>query len=126
MNAIAILATILLVVSAIKILVILIKPKAWGKVVKVVYGKPMLTMILSLILAVIVLNYLLAEVTIVQIFAVMVFVALLAAMSLSVYAKEIIPTAVKMLNEKNFMRKAWLPIIVWVILLIWLFISLFL
>ena len=109
-----------------KLLVIMIKPKAWMNVVEVVYRKPTLLMVVSLILAAVVLYYLdFAGITIVQIFAVMVFFALLAAMTASAYAKEIIVLARKMLKDKSVLKKAWLALVVWIVLVVWVLYTLF-
>ena len=71
------------------------------------------------------LYYLLQEITIVQIFAVMLFIALMAAMGISAYAREFVPLAKKLLKDRNILRKAWLLIVIWIILLIWAFKELF-
>ncbi len=126
MTPIEIIALILAVVVAVKLLVIMIKPKAWMNVVEVVYRKPTLLMVVSLILAAVVLYYLdFAGITIVQIFAVMVFFALLAAMTASAYAKEIIVLARKMLKDKSVLKKAWLALVVWIVLVVWVLYTLF-
>ena len=126
MTPIEIIALILAVVVAVKLLVIMIKPKAWMNVVDVVYRKPTLLMVVSLILAAVVLYYLdFAGITIVQIFAVMVFFALLAAMTASAYAKEIIVLARKMLKDKSVLKKAWLALVVWIVLVVWVLYTLF-
>jgi len=119
MTPIEIMALIVIVVAVIKLIVILVKPKAWIGVVKSVYSNSVLTMVVSLVLAVIVLNYLLTELTIVQIFASMLFFALLAALSISVYSKDLISLGNKMLKDRKFLSKAWLAIVVWIILIIW-------
>jgi len=119
MTPIEIMALIVIVVAVIKLIVILVKPKAWIGVVKSVYSNSVLTMVVSLVLAVIVLNYLLTELTIVQIFASMLFFALLASLSISVYSKDLISLGNKMLKDRKFLSKAWLAIVVWIILIIW-------
>jgi len=114
-------ALILIVVSAVKIIVILIKPSAWNtKVVKKVWANPNLAMVVSLILAAIVLYYLLqGGLTIVEILAVTLFVALLIGAGMAGYKNELINMADKMLKDKSMIKKSWLYIVVWVILLAW-------
>src|SRR3989344_6839278 len=94
-------ALITAVVVLIKIVVILIKPKAWLSVVRPIYSMPVVLMIVSLVLAAVVLNYLiLAGITITQIFAVMGFGALLGAMTAASYAKEVVALGTKMLKDR--------------------------
>jgi len=120
MGAIEIIAVIVLILSAIKILVILVNPKSWMKVVKLVYSIPTLTMIVALILSAVTLYYLLQSgITIIQIFAVMAFIALLACMTISIYFKDVVSFAGKMLKDRKFLRKAWLSILVWIVLIVW-------
>jgi len=114
-------ALILIIVSAVKILVILIKPRAWyDSVVKPVWKNPMITMVVCLILAAVALYYLvLSGITIVQILAVMLFFALFAAIGISIYQKEVLSLADKMLKDKTLVKKSWLYIILWIVLLGW-------
>lgn len=125
MTPIEIMALIIAVFAAIKILVILINPKSWMNVVKTVYGNPILTTIISLVLAVVVLNYLLVELTIVQIFAVMLFLSLLMVIGIAAYSKDILQLASKLLEDREVLKKAWLAIIVWVILIVLVLYTLF-
>lgn len=120
MTPIEIIALIVAIVAAIKIIVVLIKPKAWlNSVVKPVYSKPTLTMLVSLILAVLVLYYLLMELNIIQIFAVMAFLALIMALSFAAYFREIVGLAEKMLRDNHVIKRAWLAILIWIILICW-------
>src|SRR3989344_5301471 len=115
-------ALILAAAALIKIIVILIKPISWIKVVDTVYAIPMLTAFISLVLSAVVLFYLIeAGFGIVDIFAVMLFLGLLAAVGVSVYAKEFLPLARKMLKDRTFVKKSWLYIIIWIVLIIWVF-----
>ena len=119
MTPIGIIALILIIVSAIKIIVILVNPKSWADLVKKIWVNPMVTSIVSLILAAIVLYYLIQSgLTIVQILAVTAFVALLMAVGIGIYAKEVISIATKML-KKGILKRAWLYTLIWIILLIW-------
>jgi hypothetical protein len=118
-------AFIFAAIALIKILVVLIKPKAWMPVVEFFYSKPVVTMIVSLVLAGFTFWYILKELTIVQIFATMVFTALLAMVTVSIYSKEVISVARKMLKDRNFLYRAWVPIVIWVILIVWVLKELF-
>ncbi len=120
MTPIEIIALILIIVSAIKIVVILVNPKSWADIVKKLWANPIITSIISFILAAIVLYYLvwIEGITIVQILAVTAFVALLMAVGIGIYAKEVISMSTKML-KKGILKKAWLYTIIWILLLIW-------
>ena len=120
MTPIEIIALIIILFSAIKIVVILAKPSAWADFVKKIWANPMVTSIISLILAAIVLYYLvwIEGITIVQIFAVTAFVVLLMAVGIGMYAKEVISMATRML-KKGIMKKAWFYTLIWIVLMIW-------
>ena len=124
-TSIEIFALIIAVVIAVKIISILISPRAWMRLGKGIFAIPILTMIISLILAGVVLYYLLQTLNIVQIFGVMLFVILLAATTLSTYVKEVMPAFEKLLKTKKLLRKAWLSIIIWIALVIWVLVVLF-
>lgn len=119
MEIIEIFALIVLVAIAIKILVVLISPKSWLIFAGKIWKLPILTMVVSLVLAGIVFYYLIQEISIVQIFAVMLFIALITAATMAVYVKEFLPFAQKLLKDRNFLKRAWLPILIWIVLLIW-------
>jgi len=120
MTPIEIIALIVVLLTAIKIIVVLIKPKVWWiNIVKPVYKNHILASIVSLILAGIVLYYLLEEITVVQIFAVMAFIALVACMTISSYSKEMLGLGEKLLKDKSILKKAWLPLVIWILLVLW-------
>ncbi|MFA5174501.1 MAG: hypothetical protein WC438_04950 [Candidatus Pacearchaeota archaeon] len=126
MTPIEIMALILAIVSSLKLIVILIKPKAWyDDIVKPIWSKPMLTGLISLILAGITLYYLLQTMTIINIFAVMLFVVFLMAVGFSFYQKEVLDLATKMLKNKAMLKKAWFYILIWIVLVLWVFYALF-
>ena len=120
MTPIEIIALIFAILAAIKIIVILVKPKVWvDSVVKKVWINPLITGTICLILAAIVLYYLIdGGMTIIQIFAVMGFVALLAGIGIAAYAKEVVGCAEKLLKQ-GIVKKSWLQLIIWIILTIW-------
>ena len=120
MTPVEIIALVLIIVVAVKLLVVLTKPAKWMKVVKKVWKNANLTMIICLVLAGVVLYYLLAELTIVQILAAMALLALLAGLSLAAYSKEMIEFAEKLLKkDKAVIKRAWLSILVWAVLILW-------
>jgi hypothetical protein len=123
MAAIEIFAWVLIVLSAIKLSCIFVKPSAWLKLVKKLYSTPV-TAFVQLVLAGVVLYYLLQSgLTIVQILAVVLFGALLTGMTFAVYRKETISWASGIL-KKGILKKAWIPTIIWLALIVWGFLVL--
>jgi len=117
MFSLEILALILIVLLIVKISFLLVKPKAWLSVVKVIYAKPIVTVIVEAILAYIALTSLISlGMTYTEFFAVALLVTLLMGMSFAVYSKEMIELGKKMLKDKKFWKKAWFPVLIWVIL----------
>ncbi|MBI2498854.1 hypothetical protein HYV88_01270 [Candidatus Woesearchaeota archaeon] len=121
MTTIEIFAFIIATLALIKIIVLSKNPGTWIKLVKKIYSNPQLMTIISLILSLIVLYYLLLEITIVQIFAVMLFIALLGTVSISAYSKEMVSLVEKLSKDKDIMRKLWPAILIWIILILWVF-----
>ena len=99
---------------------------SWFKgVVKPVYSNSFMLQFIGLILAGVSLFYLLGEFTIVQIFAVMFFFASLMLFGVGAYAKEILDFADKIYKKKGLVRKAWLSILIWLVLIFWVLVELF-
>ena len=112
--------------AIVKILVIIWEPKKWLVFVEFVYAKPVVTTIVGLVLAVITLWYLLQDLTIVDVFGVLLFFMFIMLMSFATMKKEMLPMARKALKDKNILKRAWLPTLVWVVLLLWALKELFL
>ena len=119
-TSVEIIALIVIIVAVIKMLVLLVKPKAWVDFAKSIYAKPALTSLVSLILAVIVLYYLLQSgLTIVQILAVTAFVVLLVLVGLAKEIGPIIKRYEVIIKKGNLWKENWLYTLIWVILLAW-------
>jgi len=126
MDAIAIAALVLAVLVLIKLVVVTFNARAWLKVVKFIYSNAVVTFIVELILVAVLFYYLLQSgLTIVPIMAIIALGALLTGMSFAVYGKETITWAAKFLNSKTLLKRAWLPILIWLALVIWTLIELF-
>ena len=110
-------ALVISVVVLIKIAFILIKPKAWMNFAAKFWRKPKVTGIISLILSAFVLYYLLQEITIVQIFAVLLFFSLLMTMGFVPYAKDLVSITRK--NMKKIIKESKFYILIWLLLIIW-------
>lgn len=125
MTPIQIMALLVAVLGAIKMIVVFLSPKAWlNKVVKPIYKTPMVASLAGLIIAGVSLYYLNQELTIIQIFAVLLFFMGLMMMSFAAVSKEMTKLAENVLRKDGLMR-FWLPILVWLLLLIWVFYALF-
>ena len=66
-----------------------------------------------------------AGITIVHIFAVILFIMPLMLLSFAAYSKGFLGMASKLLNNKDAIKKAWLAILVWIVLMIWVLYVLF-
>jgi len=114
-----VLALIFISVAALKILVILIKPSAWGKVIKKVWKNSNVMMVICLVLAALVLYLLLGEgFTLIDIFAVALFVSLLAGAGIAMYSQDVVVFATRLLKGREIVKKSWLYILIWVILIL--------
>jgi len=113
------LAFILIVLAAVKMFVLLVKPKAWLNFAKAVYAKPAVTSFVALILAAIVLYYLVgAGITIVQILAVTVFVVLLLLVGLAPEIPYFLRKYEGMIKKGKLWQQYWLYTLIWVALLV--------
>jgi len=119
MNPIEIMALIIAALAGIKILVLFHNPKTWLNVVKNIYSSPAVATIIGLIIAGISLNYLLKYMSIVHVFAAMLFFAGLMMITCATYTKDTIAFAGKILKDKNTIKKAWLSMLIWIALIVW-------
>ena len=119
------LALFVAVLAGVKLVVIFIKPESWIGVVKKAYAKPIYTIPIALTLALVILSYLLEEMTIVQIFAVMSFLMAIMMVGVASYGSEIIEFSEKLLKDRNAIKKAWLSIAVWILLIVWVLYEIF-
>lgn len=125
MNALELFAVIFAVLILVKLIVVLINPQVWmDKVVTPIYGNPTLFMIIFVILAVVVGYYLLPFVSVVEVGAVGLFIALLAGIGILPYSKSLLP---KMKEEviRMGVSRAWLSITIWLVISLWILYSVF-
>ena len=113
------------VLALVKLLVVSFNARAWLKIVRPLYKSLIVLFIVELILAAILFYYLNQQLTIIQIFGGLTLGALLTGMTFAVYGKETLSWAQKLLNTKSLLRKAWIPILIWLALAIWALVSLF-
>ncbi len=118
-TAIEIIAIILIGVSIIKLAVIAVSPGAWIGFARRIYLKPCVTSAVALVLAAVVLYFLVASgMTIVQILAVWVFVALIMVVGFANYAGDILDWASGR-DIKTWIAEQWLLMVIWIGLLVW-------
>jgi hypothetical protein len=125
MTPIEIVALVLIAVVLIKLTVICINPLSWKAVVKKIYGKPVVTIIVGLIMAVVILRYLLQELTIVQIFASMTFMMALMMVQFALLGDEIMALSDKFLNDRSMFKRVWPSLILWILLMGWVLYEIF-
>lgn len=125
MSVVESLALIVLIVSAIKLLVLIVHPKSWMRFASKLWSAPKIVSGVSFVLALVVLYYLIQEINIIQIFAVILFVALISAASISGYARELVHVMQGLARRPGFFKRFWFPIVIWVILVVWGFVALF-
>ena len=118
-------ALIFVVVLALKFVILLINPKLWNDITQAFYLKPVFTTIILIIYALGALWYLLQELTIIQIFAVMLFTIVLTSMTLGAYVKELLPIGEQIIKGKNKISRLWIPLLIWLVLSIWVIKAIF-
>jgi len=119
MRPVEIIALLVAVIALIKIVLLMTQPKSWLPIVKKFYARPLVTMAVSLLTALIILKILLKEITIVQIFAVIGFIMAITMTGMAAYGKEIIAFAENIFKKRSFVARTWPLISVWTILIIW-------
>ena len=118
-TAIKVLATLLIVLAGIKLIVVFVNPQMWLRFARRVYAKPTVTSTVALLLAALVLYLLLKSgLTIVQVLAVTVFVALLVMVGMAPHAARLFEW-VESQSLPAMLRQQWPYIAVWVLLLGW-------
>jgi len=119
LGIIEIFAAIVIILGIIKLIVMLISPGSWFNFTKKIYSKPQVTSVISLILAGIVLFYLIsAGISIIDIFAVMLFFILLVLVGVSQYAHALI-NWFSSRDLKTVLKEQWVFVLIWILLLIW-------
>ena len=112
-------ALILVVFLVIKILLYFTSPRGLLNIEKGFLSHPSILRWISLILAGIVLNYILKEVSITQIFAVLAFLSLLFVIGASFFGREIINMKESVIRSEDGVRKLKWYAFLWIILLVW-------
>jgi len=118
---IEIIAWILIIITAVKLLTISTNPDSWRRFTKTIYGNPRYSRLFSLTFAFIILYYLLQELTIVQILATSLFVTMLILYGFLSMGSELLKISDKLYKKygNKILRKYWLYTLIWVVLLIY-------
>ncbi len=124
-TAIETIALILIIVTAIKLVVLLINPRSWMNFAKGIYSNPKVVQIVAFILAVIVLYYLIqGGIGIVQIIATTVFIMLLMVIGMAPEVNNMMKNYEKKI-KKGIWKQYWFYTLLWVILLVWAVVEIF-
>ena len=119
LGIIEILALVLIAIALIKLVIFIIKPEIWFDFIELLYRKPEFTSSIALLLAIVVLFFLLdSGMTIAQILATCLFVALLIMMGFASYSNEILSWA-RGQEPVYLIKKLWIYWLVWILLLGW-------
>ena len=114
-----ILALILIAIAVIKLIVFVVNPQWWYAFIGKIYKFPLFTSLTSFVLAMVVLYYLIQSgVTIVEILAVSLFIALLIAIGFAKYSDRLI-SWIKGQDIVFVLKEVWLYTLVWLLLLAW-------
>ena len=125
MSAIETIALVLVIVSVIKLFFLMVSPRSWFNTVGKLFLHPGIFTTIALILGAVVLKYLLIELTIVQIFAVMAFFAPLMWFTISPYRKDLYDMVTRELSSGGILKRNWLGVVIWILLVIWVLKELF-
>ncbi|MBU1111413.1 MAG: hypothetical protein ABIG93_02345 [archaeon] len=118
LGTLEIISLIVIILVFLKLIMLLIAPKAWFKPAEKMFKNVMLAQIVCLILAGILFYFLYtAGVTVVQILAIMLLMSMLLGAGLAPYVTKMI----KEMNPKEILKSHlnWLLALVWLALLIW-------
>ncbi len=127
MTALEVIATIFAIFVLVKIVVVLVNPRLWmEKVAKPLLGNPPLASAVYAGLALVTGYVVLASLNIVDVFAVMLFTAFLMGLGVLPYAEAMLKIAEeKSATRAELLRNAWLPIVIWTVLALWVLTTVF-
>ena len=126
MTPIEIIALIMIIFAAIKIVILLVKPQAWMNFTQKLFNKTVWTRAVSFVLGAIVLWYLVgAGITIVEILAVTAFVAMLILFGLVLDMNMITKKYKAQISKGTLWKKNWFYTLIWLAVLAWGFKELF-
>ncbi len=116
MTPLATLALIFALLILLKIIIVLINPKAWLNLTKSLFNKKPVTALIYFILIIIAGYYVFTNLSIIQISAVMLFTSLLIALAWVPYAQTMIDLRKKVIKQDHILRKNWLTFLIFLII----------
>jgi len=123
MTPIEILATIFAIIVVVKVAVFIAKPGLLMKGAGAMLKNEVLTTLVYLVLAVIVGYYIFADLTVVQVASVTLWVSLLIGIGVAPYSKILLKSRDELLSTG--ISKAWLSMLIWAGLAIWVLYAVF-
>ena len=123
MAPIEILATIFAVFVIVKLVVVSVKPGLWMKWAKGMLKNELLITLIYFVLAVIIGYYIFAELTVVQVAAVTLWVSMLIGIGFVPYSKILLKTSDELLSVG--ISKAWLSMLIWAVFAVWVLYAVF-
>lgn len=114
-----VIALIIVIAIVAKIVILIVNPKSWMQFSKQVLSKPGLIRMVALVLAVVVMYFLLQEMTIVQIMGAGVFFGLLLVIGLITEADYLFKKYDSMIRRGTIWQEYWFYAAIWIILALW-------
>ena len=119
MTPIEIIALALIVLAAVKMIILLVKPQAWMNFAKGFYKNKSVAVVIGLVLGGIILYYLIQEITIIQILAVTAFVAMLFVIGFAGHVSDLIRRYEREIKAGKLWKRHWFYTLLWIALLTW-------
>ncbi|MEK6918780.1 MAG: hypothetical protein AABW73_01950 [Nanoarchaeota archaeon] len=117
-TSVEVVAIVLSVLVLIKVLFLFTAPKPWFNLTKPLFSYPKIVSWLAFILSLVVLSFLLREITITQIFVSGMFLFLLFIAGMHLFNKELVTFRESLINNLRT-RDYWWYLVLWVIIAVW-------
>jgi len=120
MTPIEIIALVFIVIGAVKMLVLLVKPIAWMNSAMKTFSNKIFTQLVGFVLAGIVFYYLRqAGISIVEILAVSTFMYAMLIIAFAGHMDDFKAKYIKLIKRGKLWQEYWLYTLIWIILIIW-------
>ena len=114
-----IITVVFAVIVLIKLVIVSFNPKSWIDNIAVpIYKNPSTSSVVMTLVAALIFYYLLAELTIVQIYAVIAFTSMLIGVSFMHYSKDML-TLVKHVSKRKIEGSMWILMVFWFLVSVW-------
>ena len=126
MTSIEVLATIFAIVILVRLVILLINPQLWMNIAEALLSRYTVATVVYLVLAVIVGYYIFASLNIVQVAAVMLFTSILIGLALVPYSRTMLKVTKEIVGTRSdVFRKAWLAVVIWGGIAVWVLYTVF-